>query len=187
MRWNRSCRSVAGQRGPAVVARRMTLQGKVQNALALGVVALVGGGFLAWYYSGLAESRAEAKRTAKPAQVQGEMKLPPLGPAPRKTVTPGADTALVEVGSAEAEALLAAQAVPEPTMGAVGGGAAPGYAVPPPVDPVLQRRLEAPVLVRGVGGYAAAAPEEERGGRPWARRGGAASREWSCSGECCGG
>ena len=77
---------VAGQRGPAVVARRMTLQGKVQNALALGVVALVGGGFLAWYYSGLAESRAEAKRTAKPAQVQGEMKLPPLGPAPRKSV-----------------------------------------------------------------------------------------------------
>ena len=32
---------VAGQRGPAVVARRMTPQGKVQNALALGVAALI--------------------------------------------------------------------------------------------------------------------------------------------------
>ena len=77
-------------------------------------------------------------------------------------MTPGADTALVEVGSAEAEALLAAPAVPDPAMG---GGAAPGYAVPPPVDPVLSRRLEAPVLVRGVGGYAAAQEEEKADAR----------------------
>ena len=157
---------VAGLRGPAVVARRMTLQGKVQNALALGVVALVGGGFLAWYYSGLAESRAEAKRTAKPAQVQGEMKLPPLGPAPRKSVTPGAETALVEVGSAEAEALLAAQVVPEPTVGAVGGVAAPW------IRSAAAGGSGAAAAARGAGtgagcGRVCGSAGRREGGRPW--------------------
>ena len=149
-----------GGRGEAVVARRFSLQSKVQDAMALGVVLLVGGGFLAWYYTGLAESRSEAKQTVKPAQVQGEMALPPLGPAP-KVAKPVETTVLVEEGSAEAEALIAA-GQPEP-MDAGGAyvAAAPGYAAPPPVDPILQRRLEAPVLVRGVGGYSAAAAEEE--------------------------
>jgi type IV secretion system protein VirB10 len=152
---------VAGGRGPAVVARRMSLQGKLQNALALGVVALVGGGFLAWYYAGLAESRAEAKQAVKPAQVQGEMKLPPLAPAP-KVVKPAESVPLVEDGSAEAEALLAGS----PVGGAQYAAADPartmvaGYSTTPPVDPVLQRRLEAPVLVRGVGGHGVAAEEE---------------------------
>lgn len=144
-----------------MVARRFSLQSRVQNAMALGVVLLVGGGFLAWYYTGLAESRAEAKQTVKPAQVQGEMALPPLGPAP-KVVKPAESVPLVEDGSAEAEALLAGSPVggaqyaasdPAQTMVA-------GYSTPPPVDPVLQRRLEAPVLVRGVGGYGATAEEE---------------------------
>ena len=145
-----------------MVARRFSLQSKVQNALALGVVLLVGGGFLAWYYTGLAESRAEAKQTVKPEQVQGEMALPPLGPAP-KVMKPVETTALVDEGSAEAEALIAAgqpELMPAGPGGAY-GAAAPGYVAPPPVDPVLQRRLEAPVLVRGVGGYSAVAAEEE--------------------------
>lgn len=154
-------RTRSGGRGPAVVARRMSLQGKVQNALALGVVALVGGGFLAWYYAGLAESRAEARQAVKPAQAQGEMKLPPLAPAP-KVVRREESAPLVEDGSAEAEALLVGAsegAAPHPAADPAATTAV-GYATPPPVDPVLQRRLDAPVLVRGAGGYGAAAEEE---------------------------
>lgn len=150
-----------GERGPAVVARRFSLQSKVQNAMALGMVLLVGGGFLAWYYTGLAESRAEAKQTVKPAQVQGEMALPPLGPAP-KVAKPVETTVLVDEGSAEAEALIAAgppELMPAGPGGAY-GAAAPGYAASPPVDPILQRRIEAPVLVRGVGGHSAVAEGE---------------------------
>ena len=144
-----------------MVARRMSLQGKLQNALALGVVALVGGGFLAWYYAGLAESRAEAKRTVKPAQVQGEMKLPPLGPAPQ-VLQPVESVPLVEEGGAEAEALLAPTAVGAAPYPAADAAAAMvgGYAAAPTVDPVLQRRLEAPVLVRGTGAYGAGAGAE---------------------------
>jgi type IV secretion system protein VirB10 len=146
--------AIAGERGSAVVARRHSLQSKVQNALAFGVVALVGGGFLAWYYAGLAESRAEAKQTVKPAQVQGEMALPPLGPKP-KVVKPAEPTPLVEEGSAEAEELMASTA-PGGMAASVSdgyGAVPPAYAAPPPVDPVRQRQLEAPVLVRGVAGY----------------------------------
>ena len=76
---------IAGERGRAVVARSFaSLQSKVQNVLALGVVALLGGGFLAWYYHGIAETRAQATRPVKPSAVQAEMKLPPLGPAASK-------------------------------------------------------------------------------------------------------
>ena len=159
-----STAGVAGERGPAVVARRMSLQGRLQNALALGVAALVGGGFLAWYYMGLAETRAEAKQTVKPAQVQGEMTLPPLGPAP-KVVQPVEPTPLVEEGSAEAEALVtgtSTEGMPSPVSDGY-GVVPPAYAAAPAVDPVLQRRLEAPVLVRGVGGDGVGEAEEDRG------------------------
>ena len=153
--------ATTGGRGPAVVARRFSLQARVQNALALGVVALVGGGFLAWYYTGLAESRAEVKQV-KPAAVQGEMKLPPLGPAP-PVAKPPVSTTLVEEDSAEALALLAAT---EPSAGrgetgyaAVTAGGA--YAAPPPPDPVLQRKLGSAVLLRGLGGYGAGAEDPD--------------------------
>ena len=86
---------------------------------------------------------------------------------------------LVEEGSAEAQALLAGGA---DTAGlALAGGPPAGYpppaayAAPPPPDPVLQRRLDAPVLIRGAGSYADASDPEDgadaaldgqRGGRP---------------------
>jgi type IV secretion system protein VirB10 len=157
-------RSIPGDRGVAVVARSFaSIQAKVRNALALGVVVLLGGGFLGWYYSGLAETRAEA-RQVKPQAVQGEMPLPPLGPAPAKPKVPAVapSTTLVDADSAEASALLAGAGVPGSSGLAYAEGAAPanpyayGYPSPPQapaVDPVLQRRLEAPVLVRGSDSY----------------------------------
>jgi type IV secretion system protein VirB10 len=142
--------SIPGERGVALVARSVSLQAKVQNAFAIGVLLLLGGGFLTWYYLGLAESRAtEAK--PKPAAQRGEMKLPPLGVSPFKTASAqrpaeNAESALVDADSAAARALLAGSGAGLPMAGAP--GAAP--AVP---DPVLQRQISAPVLVRGAGTY----------------------------------
>ena len=146
-----------------MVARSFaSIQAKIRNALALGVVVLLGGGFLTWYYSGLAETRAEAKQV-KPQAVQGEMPLPPLGPAPVKPKVPevAPSTTLVDADSDEASALLAGVDAPGSSGLAYGQGAAGanpyayGYSQPqvPPVDPVLQRRLEAPVLLRGSDSY----------------------------------
>ena len=79
------------------------------------------------------------------------MKLPPLGPAPSRKAPPVENTPLVDAGSAEEQALLAGG--PDPGLAGAGppaGNPSP-YAAPPPPDPVLQRRLEAPVLIRGMG------------------------------------
>jgi len=127
------------------------LQSKVQNALALAVVALIGGGFLVWYYTGLAAKPAPVEETRAQTAVQGEMTLPPLGPAPVRVDVVQTDepSNLVDEGSAEAEALLAG-GLPPPALGAAPAPAAAA------VDPVLQRRLDAPVLIRGSGSYAGA-------------------------------
>ena len=74
--------NVQGERDIPSVNSQRSLQNRVNNLLALIVVALVGGGFLYFYYSNLSQRQADAKaklaadRTAKST---GEMKLPPLG------------------------------------------------------------------------------------------------------------
>jgi len=153
--------AIPGERGPAWVKRGASIQSKVQNALALAVVALLGGGFLLWYYSRVAAAPPPVEETrAKAAAAAGEMALPPLGPplgpAPMRPA-PVVNTPLVEAGSPEEQALLRG----EPDSGLAGEGpqaVTPSpYMAPPPPDPVLQRRLEAPVLIRGTGGTSGAA------------------------------
>jgi len=172
--------TIPGDRGVASVRRGASVQSKLQNALALGVVALIGGGFLTWYYTGLAAKPVAPEQTRAKQAAQGEMKLPPLGPAPVKPVQKAEQTsALVDADSAEAQALLAGGA--DNAGLALAGGPPAGYpppatyAAPPAPDPVLQRRLEAPVLIRGAGSYAVASDPEDgadaaldgqRGGRP---------------------
>ncbi len=147
--------AIPGDRGSAVVSGGSSMQSRLQGALALGVVALVGGGFLAWYYSGLAAKPVPEQTKAKQA-AEAETKLPPLGPAPPRPKVVESDP-LVDEGSAEAQALLAASVDPYGPALAGGPPAADprvsAYAAPPPPDPVRQRRLEAPVLIRAVGGY----------------------------------
>jgi len=154
--------AIPGERGPSVVARGRSLQARVQNALALGVVVLLGGGFLTWYYLGLAESHAEAK-VKKPAAAASEVALPPLGPAP-VVVKPVDDAPMVESGSTEAEALLRGEPSGALDSGGLALAGGPPAATPypsaySPKDPVLQRKLESPVLVRGAGSYSM--PPEE--------------------------
>ena len=173
--------AIPGERGPAWVKRGTSIQSKVQNALALAVVALLGGGFLLWYYSRVATVPPPVEETRAKAAAAGEMKLPPLGPAPPKPqeVKIEQPSSLVYPDSPEGKALLAGGADPGGYPGY--GGPAEGYpaaaTAPPPPDPVLQRRLEAPVLIRGMGSYttptpsntevgADAALDGQRSGRP---------------------
>jgi type IV secretion system protein VirB10 len=154
---------IPGERRTAIVSRRFaSLQAKVQNALALAVVVVLGGGFLVWYYSGIAESRAAAAQPAKPAGSQGEMHLPPLGPAPHPYVSqsPVTEQSLGMVDG-NGNSMVADEDMADgsdPPLAA--GPAVPAAPVP---DPELQRRLEAPVLIREAGSYSAAGDSEAEG------------------------
>jgi type IV secretion system protein VirB10 len=74
--------TVAGERGISSIHRTRSLQSRVSNVLAAGLMAVLALGFLAWYYTQTfaRQSRAEAAQTSKAKQqTQGEMALPPLG------------------------------------------------------------------------------------------------------------
>jgi type IV secretion system protein VirB10 len=81
---------VEGERGPAVVARVRNMGTRINQVFAIAVLGLIGGGFLFWYYTGLAARGEAAEAQAKQVtqqKVNAEMKLPPLvRPAPAAEV-----------------------------------------------------------------------------------------------------
>ena len=74
--------SIAGERGAASVQAARSLQSRVSNALAMGLMGALGIGFLGWYYGHTFARQGESKRAAQTAsrnQAAGEMALPSLG------------------------------------------------------------------------------------------------------------
>ena len=106
---------IAGERGPASVHRVRSLQSRVSNLLAAGLMTALGVGVLTWYYSHVFREQKLAAVTARrAAQVKAgtSAPLPPLGPFQRP-----------RVGSQNAEPAhsLAAQLLgPPPALPAAG-------------------------------------------------------------------
>jgi type IV secretion system protein VirB10 len=74
--------SIAGERGAASVQAARSLQSRVSNVLAMGLMGTLGLGFLGWYYMHTFARQGESKRAAQTAsrnQAAGEMALPSLG------------------------------------------------------------------------------------------------------------
>lgn len=74
--------TVAGERGVASIQRARSIQSRLSNVLAAGLMSLLALGFLAWYYTQTfaRQSRAEAAAESKSKKLaQGEMTLSPLG------------------------------------------------------------------------------------------------------------
>lgn len=73
---------VAGERGIASVARALSLQARVSNWLATGLMLLVGCGLLGWYYVHQLGRVGRVRRGQGPVQqsIATEIPLPPLGP-----------------------------------------------------------------------------------------------------------
>lgn len=74
--------SVAGDRGIPSVNRARSLQARVSNALAIGLMSALGLGMISWYYTQVfaRHSRAsESARSSVKGKAQGEMVLPALG------------------------------------------------------------------------------------------------------------
>jgi type IV secretion system protein VirB10 len=74
--------SVVGERGAASVQAARSLQSRLSNLLAMGLMGTLGLGFLGWYYVHTFARQGESKRaaqTASRASAAGEMALPSLG------------------------------------------------------------------------------------------------------------
>src|SRR5687767_2518204 len=86
-----SASGVAGERGIPSVNRVRSMQSRVSSALAIGLMAIIGIGFLTWYYShalGRGErAHATAERETR-ERAQAEMIVPPLGPIHPPRVAP---------------------------------------------------------------------------------------------------
>ena len=78
---------VEGERATSVVRRPPSLQTRLSNLLAFGLMATIALGLLVWYYASVGSGRARSASTASPAENAGaEIALRPLGrvdpPAP---------------------------------------------------------------------------------------------------------
>ena len=97
--------TVAGERGIGSINRVRSLQSRVSNLLAIGLMSTLGLGFLGWYYVRTYANQAHARESAQSAsrgKAQGDMPLPPLGKIDPPAVSAG--------GGALADAVLG----PEP-------------------------------------------------------------------------
>jgi type IV secretion system protein VirB10 len=73
---------IEGDRGIASVNQPLSLQLRLSNVLAIGLMLVLGLGFLTWYYTQAFARQAKARQAAQSAvreRAQVEMALPPLG------------------------------------------------------------------------------------------------------------
>ncbi len=165
--------TVAGERGFATVNRPASLQSRLSNLLAAGLMSTLAIGFLGWYYIHAVASHRAAAATAQGVPkntAQGEMALPPLGridpPKPPARESPAIERAL---GGAPEEP-------PKPDLGPLPPGTAPvpvnayGAPQPQPKTPAqlaLERRLAGPVF-SPPGSVSTAPPTNPQDGAPHA-------------------
>ena len=157
---------VRGERGIPSVNRERSIHGRVTNALAIGVMVVLGLGFLSYYYSTAIKRRADEDQRVKDgaaSKAAGEMKLPPLAPIepPQRSSAPV--LAAHVLGPAPDLPKQPQMMAPRVKSEAASGLPASGFAQPngppgapqagsqPPLSPeeiATLRRLNGPVLYR---------------------------------------
>jgi type IV secretion system protein VirB10 len=75
--------SVRGERGSATLAHAPSVQSRISNLLAIGLMSILGVGMLTWYYANTLTRQSHARESAKVASTKraqsGDMPLPSLG------------------------------------------------------------------------------------------------------------
>lgn len=138
--------TVVGERSVSSVNQARSLQSRVSNVLAMGLMSTLGLGLLGWYYAHTFTRQTDVKRAAQNAsrnQAAGEMALPSLG-----KIDPPALAVTQVLGPPPTppppDADTNATASPSP----LAPGGTPGAAPAPPKSPgelALERRLGGPV------------------------------------------
>ena len=144
---------VAGERGIPSVNRTRSLQAKISNALAMGLMGSIGIGMLTWYFANASSRQARtdsAARSSTQDKVASEMLLPALGERPGPTpiveqmLGPAPELPDEYVDGIPDESLLMRDPV-YPTV-------PPGTAHKTPAQLALERKLSGPVFVADTGG-----------------------------------
>ncbi len=141
---------VVGERGIGSINRVRSLQSRVSNVLAVGLLSVLAVGFLGWYYVHTFAARREARQSAQSVsqgKAQGDMPLPPLGPIePPKPDASVLDTAL---GPAPDEpALGSSQAWSQPAAYPPPAYGSPQPPVKTPEELALERKLSGAAFSR---------------------------------------
>lgn len=135
--------TLQGERSTATVDRARSVQSRVSSVLAVGLMIVLGGGLLIWYYTNALTRQAKAEQNVKSTgekRAQGDSPLPPLGKIdpPRWTTAP-------------AQASAQSSAAIEPLL-------QPAVAPPPPANPGQNSLSYDPGATYPLG-YAAASSE----------------------------
>lgn len=175
--------TVAGERRIGSINRVRSLQSRISNVLAVGLLSLLAVGFLGWYYVRTFSTQSEARQSAQSSsksKAQGDAPLPPLGAIDRPVFTgsvmegalgPAPDELPEEIPEAW---LRPAEDPPED----------PRPVQPPPKTPeelAMERKLSGAAFSRVADSFMAmsamaasgpAADDQEEGGAPEAGEGG---------------
>jgi len=134
--------AVRGERAAALVSAAPSIQARVSNFLAAGLMIVLGVGALTWYYAHALGTQSQARRAAQSTaakRAQGEMALPALGP-----IAPPLPVASPPV--------LTSAAAPSNLPLAEARSATPSEVVAlrakTPRELALERRLSGPVFAR---------------------------------------
>ncbi len=146
---------IAGDRGIPSVNRARSLQSKVSNALAMGLMGAIGLGLLTWYFANVSarhQRTKESQRSSVQEKANTEMTLPALG---RVEIAPA--TPMVERMLGPAPVMpVEEEPFPEGGYGASAPSAHP-VAGKSPEQMALERRLSGPAFVSV--SHAAGTPE----------------------------
>lgn len=155
------CDRVVGDRGIVSVNRARSIQSRLTNILAMGLMAALGLGLLTWYYAQMASRHSRSQQTAQAAskaKAQGEMPLPSLGridpPMQTETHNEGPPALDQVLGPRPDPPAMQNYASPKADSVAYPAsyGAAP--AAKTPAQLALERRLSGPVFATSSEGTA---------------------------------
>lgn len=148
--------AVAGERGISSINRARSLQSRVTNLLAIGLMSALGLGLLGWYYAHTFAMQSQARRSAQKAsskQAAGNMPLPPLGPITPPSAQPPARASVMATALGPPPALppvpltdgMPATGVPVATS-VYGAPTTSGVPTKSPWQIALERKLSGPAF-----------------------------------------
>jgi len=161
--------AVLGERGPSSLNRARSLQSRVTNLLAIGLMSGLGLGLLGWYYVHTFATQSQARQAAQSAsrgKAQGDMPLPSLGQIDRPLTVSAEKAAAPDFLGAAPEEPPRDDAPAGTAPTAIPVVAATASATKSPAELELERKLAGPAFSRRSEADSAAAVDPGAGAPP---------------------